>query len=277
MNLDELFKYKDTMVNLLLTYSPRILLALLTLLLGLWLIRTICRVLRKTLDGRRFDPTLAPFLANLVSWSLKVVLFISIASIVGIETTSFVAVLGAAGLAVGLALQGSLQNFAGGILILIFRPYKVGDLIEAQGELGHVIEIQIFTTILRTPDHRRAILPNGAISNGTVKNHSAEGCMRVDCKVGVSYGSNLKAAKEVLMNMVLKHEKVLKEPAPVVAISELADSSINIVVRPYAKPEDYWQVFFEVTEGCKLALDAAQITIPFPQRDVHIIEQDKTS
>ncbi len=268
----QLEKYQEMAIGLGMTYAPKVLLALLTLVIGLWIARAVSGLFRRGLEARQVDATLIPFLTMLISWALKVALFISVISILGIETTSFVAMLGAAGLAVGLALQGSLQNFAGGVLLLIFRPYKVGDLIKAQGELGVVQEIQIFTTIIKSPQNRRIILPNGAVSNGTIHNLSAEDHVRVDCSVGISYDADMKQAKEVLLDMVKQHPKVLQEPAPVVAVAELGDSSVNLVVRPYAAPADYWDVFFDVTEGCKSALDAAGISIPFPQRDVHLFQ-----
>jgi small conductance mechanosensitive channel len=204
---------------------------------------------------------------------LKLLLFISVASMVGIATTSFIAVLGAAGLAIGLALQGSLGNFAGGVLILIFKPYNVGELIEAQGHLGVVKEVQIFNTILLTPDNKRVIIPNGAVSNGSVVNYSAEGLLRVDLVIGIAYESDIPKAKEVLYKAMADHELVLQDPQSTVAVSELADSSVNLVVRPWCKVSDYWQVYFDITEAAKVNLEASGITIPFPQRDVHLFEQ----
>ncbi|MFC1845451.1 mechanosensitive ion channel family protein, partial [Thermodesulfobacteriota bacterium] len=210
---------------------------------------------------------------NLLSWGLKLLLFISVASMVGIATTSFIAVLGAAGLAIGLALQGSLGNFAGGVLILIFKPYTVGDLIEAQGHLGVVKEVQIFNTILLTPDNKRVILPNGAVSNGAVVNYSAEGLLRVDLVIGIAYESDIPKAKEVLYKAMADHELVLQNPQSTVAVSELADSSVNLVVRPWCNASNYWQVYFDITESAKVNLEKNGITIPFPQRDIHIFEQ----
>ncbi len=273
MNLEMLKSHQDTLVKLTVAYLPKLFLALVTLIVGLWLIGVFTRLLRKAVDRRGVDPTLTPFLTSIFAWGLKALLLISVASMVGIQTTSFIAVLGAAGLAVGLALQGSLANLAGGVLILIFRPYKVGDLIEAQGELGVVKEIQIFTTTLRSPQNRLIIIPNGAMSGGTIKNLSAEGTVRVDTTVGISYGADMKRAKEVLVAMAKDVPHVVEAPAPVVAVSELADSSVNLVVRPFCKPEDYWDVYFATVEGAKLALDAAGIAIPFPQRDVHLYQQ----
>jgi small conductance mechanosensitive channel len=191
---------------------------------------------------------------------------------IGIATTSFIAVLGAAGLAVGLALQGSLANFAGGVLILIFKPYNVGDLVEAQGHLGVVKEVQIFNTILLSPSNKRIIIPNGAVSNGSIVNYSVEGKLRVDLVIGISYESDIPKAKDVLFSAMADHELVLKDPEPNVAVSTLADSSVNLVVRPWCKAEDYWQVYFDITEAAKVNLEANGVSIPFPQRDVHLFE-----
>jgi small conductance mechanosensitive channel len=192
---------------------------------------------------------------------------------VGIATTSFVAVLGAAGLAIGLALQGSLANFAGGVLILIFKPYTVGDLIEAQGHLGVVKEVQIFNTILLTPNNKRVIIPNGALSNGSTVNYSAEGDLRVDLTIGIAYESDIPKAKEVLVKMMQENPKVLDDPAPMAAVAELADSSVNLAVRPWCTTADYWGVYFETTEQAKRVLESNGIRIPFPQRDVHLYSE----
>ena len=189
---------------------------------------------------------------------------------IGIATTSFIAVLGAAGLAVGLALQGSLANFAGGVLILIFKPYVVGDLIEAQGHLGVVKEVQIFNTILLSPTNRRVIIPNGAMSNGSVENFSAEGTLRVDLTIGISYAADVPKAKQVLIKMMQDNPQVLQDPVPMAAVAELADSSVNLAVRPWCKVADYWDVYFETTEMAKVVLEENGISIPFPQRDVHL-------
>jgi small conductance mechanosensitive channel len=270
--MPDMQRYVDHAVELAMGYGPQVILALLTLIIGLWVIRGLTSVLRKVLSVRHVDATLAPFLNSLVGWSLRILLFISVASMVGIETTSFVAVMGAAGLAVGLALQGSLSNFAGGALILLFRPYKVGDLIEAQGHLGVVQEIQIFTTILLTPNNRRVVVPNGALSNGSIINYSSESWVRVDLVVGISYGSDIDRAKAVLLEAMAAHEKVLTEPAPFVGVLELADSAVSLAVRPHCKPEHFWDVYFGITEVAKKTLDAHSITIPFPQRDVHLYQ-----
>jgi small conductance mechanosensitive channel len=255
-----------------LMYAPKLVLSILTLLIGLWIISGITKLVQASMVRSKVDPTLIPFMGSLVSWLLKLLLFISVASMVGIATTSFVAVLGAAGLAIGLALQGSLANFAGGVLIMIFKPYKVGDLIESQGHLGVVKEVQIFNTILLSPQSKRIIIPNGATSNGSVVNYTVEGKIRVDLSAGVSYDADIDLTKKVLMDVLLSHDKVLKNPAPFVGLSEMADSSVNFAVRPHCLPEHYWDVYFDINEGIKKALDKNSITIPFPQRDVHMIQ-----
>jgi len=253
-------------------YAPKLALAILTLLIGLWVIKGITKLVYVSMERSKVDKTLIPFICSLTSWTLKILLFISVASMIGIATTSFVAVLGAAGLAVGLALQGSLSNFAGGVLIMVFKPYKVGDLIEAQGHFGEVKEVQIFNTIILSPQSKRIIIPNGAVSNGSIVNYSVEGKIRVDMVVGISYDSDIDTAKSVIMEVMKNSERVMKEPAPFVGVTEMADSSVNLVVRPHCKPEDYWDTHFEISEGIKKALDANDIAIPFPQRDVHLIQ-----
>lgn len=255
-----------------LEYAPKVALAVITLIIGLWVISMIGKLLHLSMEKSKVDLTLIPFLSSLVSWVLKILLFISVASMIGIATTSFIAVLGAAGLAIGLALQGSLSNFAGGVLIMIFKPYKVGDLIEAQGQLGVVKEVQIFNTILTSPQNKQVIMPNGAVSNGAIVNYSAEGKIRVDLNIGIAYNANIPQAKEVIMAVLKNHPKVMQDPAPFVGVVELADSSVNLAVRPHCHPSDYWDVFFDINEQMKTALDENNITIPFPQRDVHLIQ-----
>ncbi|MDC3250227.1 mechanosensitive ion channel [bacterium] len=258
-------------IDLGMAYAPKLLLSIITLIIGFWIIKGVSKVLVSSLEKSKVDKTLIPFLESLISWGLKALLFISVASMLGVATTSFVAVLGAAGLAVGLALQGSLSNFAGGVLVMIFKPYRVGDLIEAQGQIGVVKEVQIFNTILVSPQNKRVIIPNGLASNGTVTNYSAEGILRVDLSVGISYDSNIKVAKDILLAVMAKNDKVLSDPAPFVGVLEMADSSVNLAVRPHCNAADYWDVFFGVNEEIKIALDENNITIPFPQRDVHMI------
>ncbi|TLX72329.1 mechanosensitive ion channel [Labilibacter sediminis] len=256
--------------EIILVYGPKFILALVVLILGLWIINRLTKVAKKVMVNHKVDVSLIGFVASLTNIGLKVLLLVSVAGMIGIQTTSFIAILGAAGLAVGLALQGTLSNFAGGVMILIFKPYKVGDLIHAQGHLGTVKEIHIFVTILLSPESKTIIIPNGAISNGNITNYTTEGKIRVDLTFGISYESNIKKAKDLLLSIMNNHDKVLQDPPPFVGVSELADSSVNLAVRPHAKPQDYWQVYFDVYEQGKIALDEGGIVIPFPQVDVHL-------
>lgn len=246
------------------TYGFPVLKAILIFLIGSWVIKKIVGASRKMMAKSNYDESLQKFLMNLVGWALKIFLVITVIGALGVETTSFAAVIAAAGLAIGLSLQGSLGNFAGGVLIMIFKPYKIGDLVEAQDVLGHVKTIEIFTTKLITPQNKLAIVPNGAMSNGNIINYTAEGKIRVDTTVGIGYGEDLQKAKKVLLEVLTANPKVLQDPAPSVNVSELADSSVNLVVRPFCKPEDYWDVFFATIEGSKIALDKAGIEIPYP-------------
>ena len=268
--MEQLDHYWQITLDYAITYAPKVLLAIIVLLVGLKIISIVVKLAHKAMEKKGTDETLRPFLTSLMSWILKAMLFISVIQMIGVATTSFVAVLGAAGLAVGFALQGTLANFAGGALILLFKPYKVGDLIEAQNHLGVVKEIQIFTTILLNPQNKTIILPNGAVSNGDIMNYTREGKLRVDLTVGISYESDIRKAKDILLDVIKNDENVLKEPEPFVGVSELADSSINLAVRPWATPDNYWNVYFDTLENCKNALDKGGVTIPFPQMDVHL-------
>ena len=263
-------KYIDTAIELSMTEGPKLILAIIVLLIGLRIISAFNKLLSKGFEKGNMDPTLRSFTRGLLEWGLKLLLFISVASMVGIETTSFVAVLGAAGLAVGMSLQGTLSNFAGGVLILALRPYKVGDWIDCQGEFGGVQEIGIFNTILVTIDSKTVIIPNGAIMNGNITNVSVKGLIRVHLKLGISYDSDLKKAKEILLNVMNEDNDVLSDPEPFVGVEELGDSAINLALFAHCKPEKYWEIYFRILENSKLALDKAEITIPFPQMDVHI-------
>ena len=245
-------------------YGLKVLGAIVVFTIGSWIIGKVVGAARKTMAKGSYDESLQRFLMNLTSWALKILLIIIVISTLGVDVTTFAAVIAAAGLAIGLALQGSLANFAGGVLIMIFKPYKIGDLIEAQGVRGVVKEIEIFTTKLVTPDNKLAIIPNGAMGNGNIINYTEEGKIRVDITIGIGYGEDIKKAKEVLLEVLTSNPKTLKDPAPSVNVSELADSSVNFAVRPYCKPEDYWVVYFATVEGCKLALDKAEIEIPYP-------------
>ena len=252
--------------ELLIEYSPNVITALILLVVGLFVIKIIVRTTDKIMEKRHVEITLQKFLLNLLNWALKILLIVMVISKLGIETTSFAAILAAAGLAVGLALQGSLSNFAGGVLIMIFRPFKVGDLIEAQGEMGSVKEIEIFTTRLIGLSNKEIIIPNSSLSNGNIVNYSTTGTRRVDLTFGVSYDADIKQTKEVLQSVLDSNESILKDPAPTIAVSELADSSVNFAVRPWCKTADYWNVYFDITEKTKLALDKAGIEIPYPHQ-----------
>jgi small conductance mechanosensitive channel len=273
--MDNVQHYIDKIYDLAIKYGPKVLLAAITLIVGLWIIKMILKTVNKGFERSQTDESLRPFISSLLGWTLKLLLFISIASMVGIATTSFIAVVGAAGLAIGLALQGTLANFAGGAMILIFKPYKVGELIEAQGHLGVVKEIQIFVTIMLSPQNKTIIIPNGAMSNGDIVNYTREGMIRVDMTIGISYDSDIKLAKNLLMALMESDERVLTDPPPMVAVSELADSSVNLAVRPWCDPAVFWDVYFDTLEKGKMELDKAGITIPFPQRDVHLIGKEK--
>jgi small conductance mechanosensitive channel len=264
-------KYLELIKNLLIEYSPKVLTALFILIIGLFIIQMIIKMSNKLMEKRNVDKTLQKFLANLLGWTLKILLFVSVVAKLGIETTSFAAILAAAGLAIGLALQGSLTNFAGGALIMIFKPFKIGEIIEAQGELGVVKEIEIFTTKLVGLSNKEIIIPNGALSNGNIINYTSLGTRRVDLVFGVGYDSDIKETKNVLMNILKSHPKILDTPEPTVTVLELADSSVNFAVRPWCKTEDYWKVYFDVTEQTKIELDKAGIEIPYP----HAVEIQK--
>ncbi|MGD8416296.1 MAG: mechanosensitive ion channel [Pseudomonadales bacterium] len=265
--------YMDKAIDLTMTYGPKLLLAIIVLFVGLWIINRFVRVMGAGMEKSNTEPTLARFLCNLTSVGLKALLLISVASMIGIATTSFIAVLGAAGLAVGLALQGSLANFAGGVLVLLFRPYKVGDFIDAQGVMGTVSEIQIFNTIMKTPDNKVIIVPNGSISNGIITNFSMEATRRVDFVFGIGYGDDIAKAKATIERLVKEDSRTLPEPVPQIVVSALGDSSVDITTRIWVNAPDYWGVYFDLTEKVKLAFDQEGISIPFPQRDVHLYQQ----
>lgn len=264
-------KWIDKGYDLIVEFAPKILAAILIWIIGSWIIKMLMKGIKKAMTKANYDDSLKKFLLNLLSWIFKIVLILVVLGTVGVETTSFAAILAAAGLAVGMALQGSLGNFAGGVLIMTFKPFKIGDLIEAQGEIGVVKEIEIFTTKLTGLSNREIIIPNGALSNGNIINFTTEGTRRVDLVFGVSYDADIKQTKEVLMNVLTSNPKVLNEPAPSATVLELADSSVNFAVRPWCKAEHYWDVYFEVTENTKEALDAAGIEIPYP----HSVEIQK--
>ena len=262
--------YTDKAVELIMLYAPKLLLAIITLLVGLWVIKLIVRGLGKAMARSKVDVSLQKFLSSLLGILLKILLIISVASMVGIATTSFVAILGAAGLAVGLALQGSLANFAGGVLILLFKPFTVGDVIDAQGYVGKVHTIQVFNTILKTPDNKTIIIPNGPLSNGSITNFSTETRRRVDMTFGIGYDDDINKAREVLNGLVKNDSRILDDPEPQIVVSELADSSVNFAVRVWCDSADYWGIYFDMHEKVKMAFDQNGIGIPYPQTDVHL-------
>lgn len=274
LSTDQIAGYMDTAVEMGMTYGPKFILAILVLIIGLWIINRVVRLMGAGMERSNAEPTLAKFLCSLASVGLKALLLISVASMIGIATTSFIAVLGAAGLAVGLALQGSLANFAGGVLVLMFRPYKVGDFVEAQGVSGTVNEIKIFNTVMKTPDNKVIIVPNGVISNGIITNYSMEATRRVDFVFGIGYSDDITKAKATIERLVLEDDRTLADPAPMIVVSELADSSVNITTRVWANASDYWGLYFDLTEKVKLTFDQEGISIPFPQRDLHVFQEN---
>ncbi|MCC5932204.1 MAG: mechanosensitive ion channel [Cyclobacteriaceae bacterium] len=263
--------HSDQIVSLFIDFAPRVILAIITLIIGFMIIKPVVKTFRNVLQKNNIEASLVPFLSNIINIVLRVVLIISVASMIGVETTSFIAVLGAAGLAVGLALQGSLSNFAGGVLILILRPFKVGDVIETQGFVGVVHEIQIFNTHIKTFDNRRIILPNSAVSNNAIINITLEDTRRVDMEFTISYDDDIIKTKEILLELIKSDERVINEPAePFVAFREMADSALVFVVRAWCNKQDYWGIYFGMQEKVKQRFDQEGISIPFPQRDVHL-------
>lgn len=257
-------EYVDQMVTMALEYSPKLITAVVILFIGLYAIRLINRLARRIMIKRELDPTLSRFLADSLLWALRVLLFITFISKLGIETSSFVAILGAAGLAIGLSLQGSLSNFAGGMLIILFKPFRVGDAIEAQNVAGTVSEIQIFVTKLVTGDNQTIFIPNGILSNGVITNFSVGKNRRANLLLNISYDTNVKSAKDIVMEVLQNHPKVLKTPPPTVIVNLLTDSAIQLAVRPWAKNADFSEMSSDVLEQCKEAFDKAGISIqPF--------------
>ena len=261
----------ESVYDLLVKYGMKFVMAIVVLIVGLIVIKWITKAIVRLMKKSNVNESLIPFLKSLVKVLLKAMLIISVMGMVGIQMTSFIAVLGAAGLAVGLALQGTLQNFAGGVMILLFKPYEVGHFIEAQGFMGSVKEIQIFTTVLTTPDNRKVIIPNSPLATGSITNFSAMPTRRIDFSFGIGYSDDIDKAKSILLKMAQKDERVLKEEnPPAVMVESLGDSSVNLKLRTWVKSEDYWGLWCDTTENVKKQFDAAGISIPFPQRDVHL-------
>ncbi|WP_299980601.1 mechanosensitive ion channel domain-containing protein [uncultured Pseudoteredinibacter sp.] len=264
----------DAVSEFVSAWAPQVGMAIVVLVIGWWLIGKVVNLSLKTMEKNELDVTLQRFLSSIIGIGLKALLIISVASMVGIATTSFVAVLGAAGLAVGLALQGSLSNFAGGVLLILFKPYKVGDFIEAQGHAGVVQSIQIFNTVMKTGDNKTIIIPNGPISNGSITNYSTEDTRRVDMSFGIGYDDDIDAARDALEEIIAADDRILKDPAHLIVVAELADSSVNFTVRVWVNSADYWGVFFAMQETVKKTFDAKKISIPYPQQDVHLHKVD---
>ncbi|WP_257667444.1 mechanosensitive ion channel family protein [Parapedobacter tibetensis] len=274
-NIDNLQGHWNKFAEAAIEFAPRIatavLSAIIILLIGLWVISLIRRLTNKIFEKRNLDRSLRTFLSNLINWTLKILLFIVVVSQLGVQTSAFIALIGAGGLAIGLALQGSLANFAGGVLILTLRPFRVGDFIStSSGTSGSVVAIDIFSTKLNTPQNQRIVIPNGELSNSSITNFTALGTRRTWFDIGVSYGANLKEAKEILTKVVTNNEFAFKEPAPQIMVTELGDSAVNLSVRVTTSNENFWVMHEQLIIDCKEALDKAGIEIPFPQRDVHV-------
>ena len=270
--VDQLVKASQAWIPMIMEYGSRVLLAVITLAIGWWLINKVTQKLGGLLALRNADLALQGFISSLANIILKVLLVVSVASMIGVETTSFVAAIGAAGLAIGLALQGSLANFAGGVLILLFRPFRIGDWIEAQGVAGTVDSIQIFHTVLRTGDNKTVIMPNGNLSNGIITNTNRQPTRKVVFDVGVDYEADLQKARQVLLDLA-KDERVMQDPAPQAVVSTLGDSSITVSLRVWVKTADYWDVMFMFNEQSRDRLKAAGIDIPFPQRVIRVVQE----
>ncbi len=249
-------------------YGPRLLEAVAILAAGWIAARIVCRVLSRALERTRLDATLSGFSVNLAYMATMTFVVVAALEALGVKTTSFVAILGAAALAIGFALQGSLSNFAAGVLLIVFRPFKVGDVVDAAGVNGEVVEIQVFATVLRTPDHKRIVVPNSAITASNIVNYSINPMRRIDLVIGISYNADIRRAKQVIEAVIARDTRVLVNPAPLVGVLELAESSVNLAVRPWVKTADFGQAKFDLTEAIKLALDAEGISIPYPHREI---------
>jgi len=260
----------ELIMDFAVTYGLKLLGAILALIVGLWIVGKITKSLRKLMEKREIDPSLRGFLGTFISIMLKILVIISVLSMVGIQMTSFIAMLGAASLAVGLSLQGSLQNFAGGIIILILKPFRVGDFIDGQGHMGTVEDIQIFNTTLKTVDNKVIVIPNGALANSSITNFSKKETRRVDWTFGIAYGDSYDKAREILLRLIEADSRIHKDPEPFIALTSLGDSSVNIVVRVWLDAPDYWAVFFEMNEKVYKTFSEEGINIPFPQMDVHL-------
>jgi len=277
LNVQEMFsttpEWIETAQELLTKFGMKIIAAILIFVIGRWVAKLIKKLLQKAMERTKVDAAIVSFTCSLVNAAVMVFVILAALGQIGVQTTSFIAVLGAAGLAVGLALQGSLANFASGVLIILFRPFKTGDFIEAGGATGVVKEIHIFTTTITTVDNKREIVPNAKVMGDNITNYSVEGTRRLDLVGSISYGDSIDTAKAALLNEITKDDRVLKDPAPFVGVLSMSDSSIDLAVRPWVNASDYWDVFFALNEAIKKRIEAEGLCIPFPQRDVHIYKE----
>src|SRR5258706_1634913 len=264
----------DKIIELVIAYLPRLALAIITLIVGLWLIRIFVNGIQRLMKSKKVDESLQSFLKSVVSIVLKILLLISVMGMIGIEMTSFIAVLGAVGLSFGMALSGALQHFAGGVLILIYNPFKKGDFIESLGQKGIVKEIRIFNTVINSVDNKVIYIPNGPLSTGTIINYNAEDARRLDMVVSISYNDNIEKTKSVLNKLILSDARILKSPAPLIGVSELAKSSVNLSVFVWVAPPEYQNVNFDFLESVKKEFDSAGITIPFPQMEINLKKEN---
>jgi small conductance mechanosensitive channel len=262
----------STMVDWVSQFGLKLIAAIVVFFVGKWLARKISNLLKRGMQKAETDPTLIGFVGNIAYFGLLTMVVIAAVGQLGVQTTSFIAVLGAAGLAIGLALQGSLANFAAGVLMIIFRPFKAGDYIEAAGTAGSVEEVQLFTTTLKTPDNKIVIIPNAQVTAGTITNYSARDTRRLDLVFGVGYGDDLDKVKRVIWEVLNEESRLLKDPEPVVAVLNLGESSVDFAVRPWVNSADYWGVYFDLQEKMKKRFDQEGISIPFPQRDLHVYQ-----
>jgi small conductance mechanosensitive channel len=262
----------DKIWDLMTVYGIKIIAAIVIFVIGLWIAKIFKSVVKKVMAKRNVDETIGAFVSNLTYYVLLTFLILAAINQLGVQTTSFVAIIGAAGLAIGLALQGSLANFAAGFLLIIFHPFKIGDYIEGAGTAGTVEKIQIFSTQLLSPDNKTVIIPNASITAGNIVNYSTQGTRRCDLVFGIGYQDDIDKAKKILEELIAEDGRILKDPAPKIAVSALADSSVNFVVRPWVNSTDYWNVYFDLTEKVKKRFDAEGVSITFPQRDVHVYE-----
>lgn len=262
--------FVSKMIELGISLGSKLLIALLILVIGRWLVKKIQRLACTIMEKRQVEASLYSFVRSLISITLNFILVITIISVLGIETSSFIALFASAGVAIGMALSGTLQNFAGGVMILLFKPFKVGDTIEALGQSGKVKEIQIFNTLITTPDNKQIIIPNGGLSTGITKNYSKEPTRRVDWEFGIGYGDSYDKAKAVIEKLLASDERILKEPARFIALTSLGESSVNIVVRAWVNAPDYWDVYFGLNEKVYKTFTEEGLNIPFPQLDVHV-------